>query len=206
MPKKTALFSAAELGLGTVGTFDLKPYPSAPTGSSPSALLGWRPYCDRQVSEHERAEPTRTAELQILAIPLGIPAAVCAVSSGRVHPFQCVPPLTGRIARGPSLTKKTSIHTFDAVNIEWDPRKADANLREQSVSFSEAATVLTDDFALTREDRDSVDERRFLSLGMSAKGALLVVVYTHREPDMYRLISAWKANKPQRTPYEKASR
>jgi len=104
------------------------------------------------------------------------------------------------------LTKKTSIHTFDAVNIEWDPRKADANLREQSVSFSEAATVLTDDFALTREDRDSVDEQRFLSLGMSATGALLVVVYTHREPDIYRLISAWKANKPQRTPCEKASR
>lgn len=66
--------------------------------------------------------------------------------------------------------------------------------------------MLLDDFALTREDRDSVVEQRFVSLGMSATGALLVVVYTHREPDIYRLISAWKANKPQRTQYEKVKR
>lgn len=41
---------------------------------------------------------------------------------------------------------------------------------------------------------------------MSATGALLVVVYTHREPDIYRLISSWKANKPQRKQYEKGRR
>ena len=31
---------------------------------------------------------------------------------------------------------------------------------------------------------------------MSDTGALLAVVNTHREPDIYRLISSWKANKP----------
>ena len=41
---------------------------------------------------------------------------------------------------------------------------------------------------------------------MSATGALLVVVHTHREPDAYRLFSAWKANKPQRKLYEKSNR
>lgn len=41
---------------------------------------------------------------------------------------------------------------------------------------------------------------------MSATGALLVVVYSHREPDIYRLISSWKANKPQRKQYEKGRR
>jgi uncharacterized DUF497 family protein len=41
---------------------------------------------------------------------------------------------------------------------------------------------------------------------MSATAALLVVVYTHREPDSYRLISAWKANKPQRKIHEKGRR
>lgn len=66
--------------------------------------------------------------------------------------------------------------------------------------------MLTDDFALTREDPDAIGEQRLVALGMSATGALLVVVYTHREPDIYRLISAWKANKPQRTLYEKARR
>jgi uncharacterized protein len=92
------------------------------------------------------------------------------------------------------------------VNLEWDAAKAQANLRRHGVAFSEAATVLNDDFALTREDPDAVSEQRFVSLGMSATGALLVVVYTHREPDVYRLISAWKASKPQRTQYEKGRR
>ena len=92
------------------------------------------------------------------------------------------------------------------MEIEWDPEKAAANVRDHEVEFSEAATVLTDDYALTREDPDSVGEQRFVSLGMSATGALLVVVYTHREPDIYRLISAWKANKPQRKLYEKVRR
>ena len=92
------------------------------------------------------------------------------------------------------------------MRIEWDPPKAEANLRDHGVAFSEAATVLTDDFALTREDRDAQGEQRFVTLGMSATGALMVVVYTHREPDIYRLISSWKANKPQRSAYEKSRR
>ena len=92
------------------------------------------------------------------------------------------------------------------MDIDWDPKKAEANLRGHGVAFSEAATVLVDDYALTREDPDSVGEQRFVSLGMSATGVLLVVVYTHREPEIYRLISSWKANKPQRKQYEKSRR
>jgi uncharacterized protein len=78
------------------------------------------------------------------------------------------------------------------VDIDWDPKKAAENLREHGVSFAEAATVLTDDYALTREDDDAIGEQRFVALGMSATGAMLVVVYTHRERDIYRLISSWK--------------
>ena len=90
--------------------------------------------------------------------------------------------------------------------IEWDPKTAEANLREHGVSFAEVATVLTGEFALTREDQDSVSEQRFVSLGMSGTCALLAVADTHREPDVYRLISSWKANKPQRNQYEKGRR
>jgi uncharacterized DUF497 family protein len=90
--------------------------------------------------------------------------------------------------------------------IDWDPAKAAANLQAHGVTFGEAATVLSDDYALTRDDPDAQGEQRFVSLGMSATGALLVVVYTHRDPDIYRLISSWKANKPQRTMYEKNRR
>ena len=100
----------------------------------------------------------------------------------------------------------TFVHTLGLMGIQWDPRKAEANLREHGVSFAEAATVLTDDYALTREHPDSIGEQRFVSLGMSGTGALLVIVYTHRESDIYRLISSWKANKPQRNLYEKTRR
>ena len=91
------------------------------------------------------------------------------------------------------------------MRITWDPIKAAANVRDHDgITFAEAATVLNDDFALTREDPDSLDEQRFVTMGLSATGALLIVVYTHREPDIYRIISAWKANKPQRKLYDKS--
>jgi hypothetical protein len=70
------------------------------------------------------------------------------------------------------------------------------------VGFAEAVAVLGDEFALTREDPDSEGEQRFVTLGANAEGQLLVVVYTYRDPDVTRLISAWKANKTQRTQYE----
>jgi uncharacterized protein len=46
------------------------------------------------------------------------------------------------------------------VRIDWDPYKAEANLRAHGVRFSEAATVLADDHALTREDPDAIGEQR----------------------------------------------
>jgi uncharacterized DUF497 family protein len=88
----------------------------------------------------------------------------------------------------------------------WDPTKAQANLAEHGVSFVEAVTVLEDDFALTREDPDSQDEQRFVTLGMSSFAHLLVVIYTYREPNSIRIISAWKANRRQRARYEKDRR
>ncbi|MGH7964387.1 MAG: BrnT family toxin [Candidatus Binatia bacterium] len=92
------------------------------------------------------------------------------------------------------------------MRFEWDLAKAAANLRTHGIAFSEAVTVLEDDLALTREDPDSVGEQRFVTLGLSGSGNLLVVVYTYREPDCIRIISAWKANKPQRECYEKKRR
>ncbi|MGH7826569.1 MAG: BrnT family toxin [Candidatus Binatia bacterium] len=46
------------------------------------------------------------------------------------------------------------------------------------------------------------EEPRFVTLGLSNFGNLLVVVYTYREPDIIRVISAWKANNRQRIRYE----
>ena len=71
---------------------------------------------------------------------------------------------------------------------------------------SEAVTVLEDAFALTREDPDAAEEQRFVTLGLSDQANLLVVVYAYQEPDIIRVISAWKANKRQRELYEEGRR
>jgi uncharacterized DUF497 family protein len=92
------------------------------------------------------------------------------------------------------------------VRFAWDPAKAAANLETHGVSFAEASTIFSDDFALTREDPIALGEQRFVTLGFSDTGNLLVVVYTHREPDIFRVISAWRANRRQRLEYEKSRR
>jgi hypothetical protein len=72
------------------------------------------------------------------------------------------------------------------MKIEWDQAKAAVNVQAHGVYFGEAATDLEDDFVLTREDLDAQGEQRFVTLGMSATGALLVLVYSHRDPDVYK--------------------
>jgi uncharacterized DUF497 family protein len=105
-----------------------------------------------------------------------------------------------------NLDKEYNCPYTDCMKYEWDPAKAEANLAAHGVSFTEAVTVLEDDFALTREDPASAGEQRFVTLGMSGFANLLVVVYTYREPDVIRIISAWRANRRQRVRYEKDRR
>lgn len=77
--------------------------------------------------------------------------------------------------------------------IEFDPAKAEANLRKHRVSFTDAQQVLLDPRAVTVEDPDAEGEQRFLTLGMDSLGRLLVVVHTPRGRHT-RLISARKAS------------
>jgi len=92
------------------------------------------------------------------------------------------------------------------VPFEWDPQKEKTNLRQHGISFSEAASVLEDDFGITREDPAVVEEQRLATLGMSDKGNLLVVAHAFREPNTIRMISVWKANKRQKGTYEENRR
>jgi uncharacterized DUF497 family protein len=92
------------------------------------------------------------------------------------------------------------------MQVTWDPEKAEANQAAHGVSFAEAATVLEDEWALTREDPDAIAEQRFATLGVSSEGKLLVVIYASREPEIIRIVSAWKANKWQRARYEEKRR
>jgi uncharacterized protein len=85
------------------------------------------------------------------------------------------------------------------VEIEWDQRKAAANLRKHGVDFADAATVLYDDRAITVSD-DERDEQRYCTVGMDALGRVLVVIYTLRGEHV-RIISARRSNRRERATY-----
>lgn len=66
----------------------------------------------------------------------------------------------------------------------WDLGKARINEEKHGVSFDEATTVFLDEEALLIGDPDhSVDEDRFLLLGLSSRVRLLTVCHCVREPD-----------------------
>ncbi len=89
-----------------------------------------------------------------------------------------------------------------ALTFEWDEDKAIASERNHGVTFDEAATVFGDPDALTIfDDYHSVQEDRFLTIGLSHRSRVLVVVYTEREPNI-RLISARRATPSERRQYE----
>ena len=80
---------------------------------------------------------------------------------------------------------------------EWDPEKAESNLKKHGVSFEEAKSVFYDDFAIQFYDEaPGGDEERFILLGMSSLLRILTVVHCERGNDnILRIISARKATK-----------
>jgi hypothetical protein len=88
------------------------------------------------------------------------------------------------------------------MNIEFDPEKAEENLRKHRVSFAHAEQALRDPAGVTIEDPDAEGEPRFITLGMDALGRTLVVIHTPRGRRT-RLISARKASKAENLEYAK---
>jgi uncharacterized DUF497 family protein len=84
-----------------------------------------------------------------------------------------------------------------AVNYEWDPKKASANLRKHMVDFADAVGVFEDPLAITVPD----EEARFVTIGIDFLGRLLVVAYTWRANNL-RIISAREAQPGERRQYE----
>ena len=88
------------------------------------------------------------------------------------------------------------------MKFEWDPNKADINLKKHGVSFQEAASVLGDPLSITFYDPDhSKNEHRFITIGMSQYSKILMVSHTDRGNNI-RIISARKTTRPERKYYE----
>jgi uncharacterized protein len=90
-----------------------------------------------------------------------------------------------------------------AYTFEWDDKKAADNKKKHGISFAEAATVFNDEHSLTIYDYQHSDyEERYIDVGQSKNGMIIVVVYTERH-DNIRLISARRANEEEKRFYEK---
>jgi len=91
------------------------------------------------------------------------------------------------------------------MDFEWNADKAENNSRKHGIAFQEAITVFRDPLSLAYPDLDhSADEDRYLIIGLSSSGNVLVISHIFRN-DSIRIISACKATKKERAYYETES-
>ncbi len=89
------------------------------------------------------------------------------------------------------------------MEFKWDKNKAERNQKKHGIKFSDATTVFGDPLEISINDpAHSIGEYRFLSIGKSGQGQLLVVSYTEKEQNHIRIISARLATKKEQKNYE----
>ena len=89
------------------------------------------------------------------------------------------------------------------LRFEWDEKKYNLNQRKHGISFLEAQTAFSDENGLLLDDPDhSLEEERYIILGMSSKLRLLVISHTYRKEDLIiKIISARKATRMEHRQY-----
>ena len=100
------------------------------------------------------------------------------------------------------LGAQTKSRYIPHMRFVWDERKAATNLAKHGVSFEEAATVFGDPLSDTFDDPDhSAEERRYLIIGTSNRGRMLIVAHTD-DGEVVRIISAREPTSGERKSYE----
>jgi len=89
------------------------------------------------------------------------------------------------------------------LDFEWDRRKARLNAAKHGVTFEEATTVFEDPLTSTVPD-DRFEEQRFLTIGRSRRGKMIVVAHADRGNSTLRIISARLATRRERKQYEQS--
>ena len=90
------------------------------------------------------------------------------------------------------------------LGFEWNLDKASKNFEKHHVSFEEAATVFDDPMFITFiDDEHPIDEERYITIGLSSRGRLLMLAHADRK-DHVRIISARRATKKEEQFYEEA--
>ena len=87
------------------------------------------------------------------------------------------------------------------MEVTWDDRKNEENLKKHGVSFEEALTVFFDSLAKTASD-DHSGEQRWITVGHSDRSRLLLVVHFESDEECLRIISARKLTIREQRDYE----
>jgi uncharacterized DUF497 family protein len=88
------------------------------------------------------------------------------------------------------------------MEFEWNPQKAEANLKKHKISFREAATVFGDMLSVTVFDPDhSLEEDRYITVGLSDASKLLIISHLDRR-ERIRIITARELTRDERKRYE----
>ncbi len=89
------------------------------------------------------------------------------------------------------------------IDFQWSRKKARINIQKHKIDFNEAKTIFDDPEHMSKLDIDHSEFKvRFISLGLSARGRLLILAHTF-ENDTIRIISARKPTRTERLSYEK---
>ena len=100
------------------------------------------------------------------------------------------------------LIEAVGVQTSHELAVQWDPKKAAANLAKHGVSFEEGLAVFSDPLARIFDDEEhSIEEEREIIIGHSTKHRLLLVCFTAREASI-RILSVRKATRRERQDYE----
>jgi uncharacterized protein len=93
------------------------------------------------------------------------------------------------------------------MKFQWDPTKAESNVRKHGVSFDEAVTVFKDPLALIFDDTEhSEDEHREIIIGLSTLSRMLLVCFVERHENTVRIITARPATSREKQDYEENAR
>ncbi len=89
------------------------------------------------------------------------------------------------------------------MDFKWDEKKNQLNLIKHGFDFADASQVFENIMLSSLDNSQDYDEDRWIGVGMLQNGVVVVVVFTEEEDDIIRIISMRKANKNEKTKYEK---
>lgn len=89
------------------------------------------------------------------------------------------------------------------MRFEWDAAKNDVNIRKHGIDFADVEDIFNHPMLTLPDDRDDYGEERWIAIGW-IRALIGVVVYTERQDDVIRIISARKATKYEVRRYEQS--